>query len=281
MIIYSKRKILFLTIFLSFMFTAINWININNPKPPLIITKQATSINLNENLYRLINFGNNRFFSGILWIITLLESDLEQYKKRDLNSWLFLRFNSVISLDPYFYEAYLTGGKYLSIVKDDTVGASYIFERGIRVFKNDFYLKLNTAFNYYFESGNLKKALKLYEEIKFHPLAKKYFPILPSLVAKFRREKGDDLKDIFQLLISAYSRETNPVIKKKFKHSLYSLKSEIDLNCLNASQSNCKKVDYDGSPYFKDQDGIYKAKKKWKVFKLSERARKKRKKKKK
>ena len=278
MIIYSKRKILFLAIFLSFMFVAINWINKNNPKPPLVITKQATSINLNENLYRLINFGNNRFFSGILWIITLLESDLEQYKKRDLNSWLFLRFNSVISLDPYFYEAYLTGGKYLSIVKDDTIGASYILERGIRIFKNDFYLKLNAAFNYYFENGNLKKALKLYDEIKFHPLAKQYFPILPSLVAKFRREKGDDLKDIYQLLILAHSRESNPIIKKKFESSLYSLKAEIDLDCLNTSKLNCSRSDYDASPYFKNSNGIYKAQRKWKIFKLSERARKKRKK---
>ena len=61
--------------------------------------------------------------SSLLWTHTLLFSDYEHYKNDDLDSWMYLRFNTITDLDPRMYEAYNYGGQYLSIVKDDVFGA--------------------------------------------------------------------------------------------------------------------------------------------------------------
>ncbi|MGZ3810010.1 MAG: hypothetical protein ACXVCE_18140, partial [Bacteriovorax sp.] len=80
------------------------FVNINNEKPLMFISKQDQSINVNTSLITYVNLGLKRLISSSLWISTIIESDIEHYKKKDLNSWMFLRFNSIAELEPDFYE---------------------------------------------------------------------------------------------------------------------------------------------------------------------------------
>jgi len=210
----------------------------------------------------------------MLWVHTLLESDEEFYKKRDLGSWMFIRFNTIAALDKKFYDNYLYGGKYLSIIKDDILGAEEIFRKGLTQFPKDFWLSINTAHNYLFEMGDTIKALKYYDNVKFDPLALKYFPLLPSLVAKLERDRGST-KSAFELLKVAYEKSASEKFKNYYAKKLYSLKTEIDLECLNSlKSSNCDNKDFFDEPYLIGPSGIYYAKYRWQKFEFSRKTKK-------
>ena len=101
----------------------------NNPRPIIKVSEQNSQINFNKNALKVLSLGQARLISSIIWVQTLMESDLEHYKNNDLNSWMYLRFDSITQLDPLFYEAYLWGGIYLSIVKDDAYGAKSLYQK--------------------------------------------------------------------------------------------------------------------------------------------------------
>jgi hypothetical protein len=238
-------------------------------KPNIAVSNEQKIYNLNENIMVVFNLGFSRAISSLLWVHTLLESDEEFYKKRDLGSWMFLRFKTIAALDKKFYDNYLYGGKYLSIIKDDIIGAEELFRKGLKEYPKDFWLSINTAHNYLFEMGNTAKALKYYSQVKFNPLAKKYFPLLPSLVAKIERDRGST-STAYELLKAAYDKSTTKKFKNYYGKRLYALKAEMDLNCLNSLKSTgCSQMDFFGGPYLIDTSGIYFAKYKWKKFKFS------------
>lgn len=234
-------------------------------RPKIQISKQNSTINFNQKYLKLFNFGFSNMVSSWLWVQTLLDSDIEQYQKNDLNSWMFLRFSTIIAIDPKFYEAYLFGGKYLSIIKDDVKGAEFVFNKGLLIFPNDFWLNINAAHNYFFEMGLPELALPLYKKVQFQSIALKTFPILPSLVARLERNRGDS-QAAFDLLSNALKNQTSDQFRKYYEKSLYSLRAEMDLECLNSGKSDCNQNDYFGFPYFKNNKGAYQSKISWKKF---------------
>jgi len=179
---------------------------------------------------------------------------------------MFLRFKTISILDPQFYENYLYGGRYLSIIKDDPIGAKEIYEKGLSLFPNQFWLNFNAAFNYYFELNDILNALKLYQRIQHSEIAKRRAPYLPSLVAKLMMENKRDLHTALKVMTTAYNDapEGSPT-KERFKNSLYSIHAEIDLHCLNQKNTSCKKIDFFGNPYIL-LNGLYKAQYQWKKF---------------
>lgn len=260
-----------ITFILFFLFILQHHINSSLIKPGININKQETAINFKKNLMPLYICGNKRMLSSLLWIKTLIESDIKHYSGSDLNSWIFHRIDTITSLDPDFYNAYYFGGQYLSIIKDDLRGAEFIYNKGIKQFPDDFWLKYHAAFNYYFEMGETKKAGKLYREIQHHPYARKKIPWLPSLVAKIEAEHGD-LKNAFKLLQIAYKTAPPGPIKNKFDSGLYAIKAEIDLKCLNEKFDNqCMKTDFHNNPYIKNAFGTYIANEEWIPFRTSKR----------
>lgn len=242
--------------------------NIDTTIPPLVIPKQESAVNLNEQAMATLSMGNKRMLASLLWVQTLLESDIDHYKKNDLNSWMYLRFKSIITIDPKFYEAYLYGGQYLSVIKDDILGANDILEAGAQVFPEDFWMNYFLGFHAYFEMGDNERAFKYYNRILNNPLTQKRIPFLPSLMARLKVEKGE-YKDAYLLMKGYFEKIPQGPLKEKFKQNLYALKAKIDLDCLNASLGNliCEKQDWDGFPYLKNEKGKYFAQKNWQIFK--------------
>ena len=54
-------------------------------------------------------------------------------------------------------------------------------------------------------------------------------------------------------------------LKDKYYRSLYSVKAEIDLNCLNERKPNCNSYDLDGVRY-KNINGKFVSEKEWEKF---------------
>jgi len=237
-------------------------------KPKIDVSLQEQAINLNPNLLRITSLGQSRLISSLLWIETLLNSDTTHYDQDNLQNWMYLRFNTITELDPKFYEAYLYGGIYLSIIKDDDQGALYIYEKGLKHFPDDYYLNLNASFHYFYELGDIDKSLISLQKIYQNPLAPSY---LPTLYARLKSTKGD-LKSAMTLLFDLYrSAPKGSSLQKSYAQKLYALKAEIDLNCLNSNNKKCALKDFYGEKYQRLENGKYKALLDWKPFKIKKR----------
>lgn len=216
------------------------------PKPTIFVTTQESAINFNTTFLKLGSFGNKRLISDLIWTQTLLQSDVEHYKNKDLNNWMFLRFNTISELDPNFYENYLYGSQFLSVVKDDVEAASILIEKGLSKFPNDYDLNYFGGIMYYFELGNSKRGLELMKKIEHHPRAREYYS---SIIHKLELESGINLKTVYQLVLEQYERTQDKYLKKKLEYDLYAIKAEIDLKCLNNNKTGCDQKDAEGNPY--------------------------------
>lgn len=235
------------------------YISKNSKPPALFVSKQQSTLNINENFWMYFNLGQKRLISSLYWVNTILDSDVDHYKNRDLNSWMFLRFNTISLIDPNFYENYKFGGPYLSIVKDDLSGADIIYNKGLAQYPDDYSLLLNSGFHYYFEQRNLDKAYPILLKLKNNPQAPQY---IISALARIESNRGN-LEDSFIILKEYQSRfQNNSVIYNKINEQLYSIKAEMDLNCLNNKLPNCSILDLDKNPYTLKNQKYY-APKKW------------------
>lgn len=259
---FSSKELLLASLGISF-FIAAGVVHHKFQKPALVLTKQDTALNFNKDVLLLINAGNKRLITDILWIQTLLESDLEHYKKKDLNNWLFLRFEAISMLDPRFYENYLYGGIYLSVVKDDNKSASIIYDKGLTKFPNDYKLNYYSGVNY-LELKNYANAVQLFEKIKDHPDSPKF---MVSLITKLKKDSGTDLNSVFELVLYSYEHTQDPVIKNRLREDLYSIRAELDLECLNTNQMGCNRLDLEGNAYV-ERNGKYEAPRKFQKYGL-------------
>lgn len=239
-------------------------INIAINKPKITISKQDSAINLNPRIVDFFSMGYKRFITSIVWVSTILESDHDHYRKKDNNSWMYLRFNFISQLDEKFYENYAFGGPYLSIIKDDDLGAKAIYDKGLIFYPNDYELILNAGFHYYFELNDLNKAVFLYSRLREFPQTP---PHILSLTGRLVSENGS-LQDAFSLIFELYHKHKyNPAFERRYRQSLYAIKAEIDLTCLNNKLSNCEYNDFSGNPYFLEK-GKYVARESWIPFRI-------------
>ncbi len=246
------------------LFAVAGRIHQKTQKPVIEVTKQDTALNINRNVLLFLSMGNKRLIADTLWVQTLLESDESHYSKKDLNSWMYLRFLNIAILDPKFYENTLWGGMYLSIVKDDVLGAAHIFEIGLDNYPEDYRLNYFAGFNYYYEIGDLAKGSELLTRIQDYPQAP---PFLKSLVNKLRFEVHQDYETAMEFLKVTANQSKDVVLKQKLEGEIYALKAQMDLECLNSNRENCSKIDADGSPYL-FKDGVWKAQTTFKPYRL-------------
>lgn len=220
--------------------------------PPIKIDKQTSALNVDLNFLKFATSPYTLLTTDLLWITTLMESDLEHYKEKDLNSWMFLRFKSITELDPHFLRAYQFGGQYLNIIKDDLEGSSYIFEKGLEVYPNNYELISDAAFLYAFEYERANRAIELYTKALTFPQAPDFFH---SILTKLKYSESLDAKDAFLYLKKVYENTSEGAFKAKIQKDLYSLKATVDLECLNQKKINCDRYDFKGQPYLYKNGG--------------------------
>lgn len=248
------------------LFISNHFINLKD-KPIINITKQESAYNYNPLIYQFVSLGNRRLFADILWISTLLEGDLDHYTNKDFNNWMYLRFDTILKLDPYFLEAYKYGGQYLSIIKDDDLGAKDIYDRGLLYYPDDYFLNWNCGYHYLHELNDRSNSLKCFMKIIYHPSSPSY---LPSLIAKIKAE--ENLKESALVILEESLLKINPNeinLLQKIKNDITKLKIELDLICLNSNKT-CKLYSPEGVTYIK-KGNIYQTEKKFERLKLFKR----------
>jgi tetratricopeptide (TPR) repeat protein len=259
---FLKKNFIF---FLPFLFLTISYeILIQFPRPKVFISKQDSTLNLNYQFLNIVNVGHKRLISSLFWISTILESDITHYKQKDLNSWMFLRFNTISKLEPKFLTNYTFGGLYLSVIKDDLEGASSLYLTGLKNYPNDYDLLKTAGYHFYFEVEDYAHATEVFRKLK-------NFPNLPfsirSTISRLEAQDGD-LSDAYAFLKESLEKApANSDLRKKISTFLYAIKAEIDLTCLNNSKSNCKHDDFYGNKYMY-KDGNYIAVNEWVPFRI-------------
>jgi len=255
----------FLILGLSLSFFGLSvFLNQRLDKPSVYVSKQQLATNPREDFLTLVSFGNKRLISDAMWIHTLLESDEEKYEKKDLNDWMYLRFRTISELDPKFYENYLFGGIYLSIIKDDTSGAALIYEAGLKQFPIDYRLNYNAGFNYYFEMGDFErgfeKLVKL-EHMEQTPMSIRF------IINKLRLQQTNDYDAAMAFLQERLKDVKDGPLKDKITKDIYALKADHDLDCLNKNKQDCSRIDAYGEAY-KKENFKWKAKREYLPYKI-------------
>lgn len=241
-----KKYNLYFTLVIAVSFGITLLIHQSFNRPEIVVRKQDSAKNINRDFLKLFSAGHKRILSSSLWIVTLLEADEEHVRKKDGNSWMYHRFMSIADLEPQLYVNYLYGGQFLSIIKDDLEGAAELYERGLKLYPNDYKLNYNAGFNYYFEMGDYEKGLPKLEEVLKHPEA---HWTMKFLVNKLRFELNNEYDAALEFLKFNITQTEDQALKKKLTQDIYSLKAERDLQCLNENKKNCDRTDAEGSPY--------------------------------
>ncbi len=256
---------------LSLSFLGQSWLTHNLAKPQIIVSKQQSAFNFDAHFLKFFNLGNKRLISSLLWVKTIIESDIEHYKGDPLNSWMYLRFKTIFSIDPWFLRGYRFAAQYLSIIKDDLEGASEIYKQGLSEYPNDYPLNLNAGFHYIYELGKIEEGIHYFEKIMTYPQAPS---ILTSIVARLKSNLGD-LETAFALILSKFQDmpDESP-LKQIYQDRLYAIRAEIDLKCLNEQNNTreCNKLDFAKRPYiYETRWGKYRAQQEWTPFRLKTR----------
>tara|TARA_Y100001954_G_scaffold195145_1_gene210945 strand:+ start:14008 stop:14682 length:675 start_codon:yes stop_codon:yes gene_type:complete len=220
-----KENVIFL-MFLIALFLVHGTLNRRIQLKPINYNFQKYSINFKSEYTKFLNVGLNSFFSKFLWISTVLKLDTAHYKKKDLNSWLFLKLSTITDLDPYFYDAFLYGGQYLSIIKDDPFGAESIYKKGLKNFKDDFWLNLNTGYNAFFELNKKKEGIHYYTEALKNSDSIKYNSHLPFFLTAYFTSKNDN-KAAIKILELSLKNTKDPKLKKALIKKINALRIKI------------------------------------------------------
>tara|TARA_B100000925_G_scaffold290553_1_gene276044 strand:+ start:2249 stop:2923 length:675 start_codon:yes stop_codon:yes gene_type:complete len=193
----------------------------NNIKlPELKIDPELDEINFHEDFYKVVNIGQKRMISSLLWTHTLLFGDIEHIKKKDSFSWMYYRFNGISLIDPLFYENYFLGGQYIGVVKDDVLGSTKLFKRGLDKFPLDIELNFNLGFNYLFYTKEIEKGVVYWKKILAMDNISEKKPLLPIRIINFLKNKEDKLWSVSILKDLAEKNKGTPIgdaYKRKLK----------------------------------------------------------------
>lgn len=186
------------------------------------LSAQERKISLSSKLLQYINLGQKRLISSIIWIETLMNADTEHFDESEgEHSWLFYRFRGIVTIDPKFYEAYLYGAKYLSIIKDEPKGAQIILDKGLDVYPSDYWLHYYAAYNQYIELKNPADSLRHYRFLVNHPKSRKH-PIIHGLYSRILAQE-DSEEDAYWVMYNMYQQLEDPTLKDIYKRRLEKL----------------------------------------------------------
>lgn len=108
------------------------------------------------------HFGFNHILSDSLWIrslqdVSYCDSPLTNQICKG-KSWLYHIFNVITDLDPHFQIVYRIGGLVLSVIISDIEGASLLFDKGVKLYPDDWRLTYRAAYHAIYEENNKEKA---------------------------------------------------------------------------------------------------------------------------
>ena len=217
--------------------------------PDVTVDKQRSSFTVRAELLGLVGVGLKRPIADLMWVKSLLDSDLEHYSGKDLGSWLYVRFMTISLLDPRFYENYHYGSQYLMVVKDDLAGSEDLLRRGLQVYPDDLNLNWHLGFLLAIEKGEVARALPYLDKLRGAPQRP---PQFDSLYTRLRTDFVEHQVAFDYAFEQWQKMPDGDRVKLRLDQHLYTLRALMDLECLNADKPGCRREDWHGNPYVKN-----------------------------
>lgn len=134
---------------------------------------------------RHTSFGYDGALADSLWLRTIQDFDFcgqereqkegglvsEEEEKRShrcQRGWSYYMLDAISELDPRFKIVYTNGATYLSIIVDDIQGATDIYEKGLKVYPEDWILLYRAAYHKLYEEQDVEKAAELFHRAGLH-----------------------------------------------------------------------------------------------------------------
>lgn len=256
--LYKSIARSYLHIFAVLLFSVAVVFNYFSPVKPVNIDRQLHSLSPKASIVRYLNLGNHRSIASLLWVHTLMESDLTHYTQPDLKSWIYVRLNEITVFDPKFWEAYYYGAEYLMVIKNDIAGAEALLTKGLKVFPLNFGLNYKMGYLMAIEKRDPKSAFLYFNRVKNSPERPVFFDSLISKLAYSSLSLADARKLVENNL--KLHTPSSPVYQR-LHYQAYTLKALEDLSCLNSKKPKCNLTDFDGESYiYKEGQWISKRK---------------------
>ncbi len=171
-----------------------------------------------------IAFGMKIQLADSFWLRAIQDFDycdqIVNDKECKGKSWLFHILDLTTDLDEHFFHAFHWGGLALSIIISDYSGASIIFDKGVKLFPNEWLLLYSAAYHALFEEKDKLKASNLYFEA-----AKNGAPKWVRLMAGRLAAESGEKEFAAKILSAMIEMSDDPRYIKKLKKKLEALES--------------------------------------------------------
>lgn len=132
------------------------------------------------------------------------------------DSWLYAVLDLASTLDPKLEPImYQTGGLALSVLVSDIEGAAKFFEKGVRIYPNNWYISYGAAFHALYEEKNKNKAAKLYLQAFDHGA-----PSWTQQLASKLASEGGDTEFAEQIIMDMIAQNKDEKVINRLKSKL-------------------------------------------------------------
>ena len=129
--------------------------------------------------------------------------------------WVYSMMDVITNVQPRFKLAYESGAQFLAIAVDDREGARLIFEKGLKLYPNNWKLNFDAAYLYLWELKDAERA----SELLYQAMKNGGPGYLPSLVAGIYSEMGQ-AQFARHLLMDSLQKELHPGVRDRLLERL-------------------------------------------------------------
>ncbi|MBY0383656.1 hypothetical protein K2X05_00730 [bacterium] len=139
--------------------------------------------------------------------------------------WVYSMLHIMTEILPRFKTAYEVGAPFLSIIVDDREGARLIFEKGIKLYPNDWQLSFAAGYHYLWEIQDPKRSVQLLKQ----SLDNGGPEVITSLIAGLYSEVGQ-AEYAYEILIDALKKDPPKEIRERLKLRLKEVEAVLKAN---------------------------------------------------
>jgi len=222
------------------------WVGTQVRLPRPVLSPQDVHYSVDADIALLASMGLRNTMADVIWVQTLIESDLEHYRGVHLGSWMYRRFELISRLDPIFYENYQHGSQYLMVVKDDIEGARALLNRGLERFPDDMTLNWQMGYLHIFERGDVAEGYPYFAKVHRHPNRPARFD---SIFSRLSAEVVGLPEAHALTLVSWRQQPEGSPLRERLGQILHAMQAELDFACVPTQGRPCRPVDFTGRPY--------------------------------
>jgi len=164
------------------------------------------------------SFGFDNLIADLIWIQLLQVASHEKLKDGKV-SWEYAQLEAITTLDPHFEHAYRFGSAFLSVFREDNLGAKLLLEKWVKYRRNLWITHYLLGYHLYFEMNDYAAASKE----MLTAASMENAPVwLASLGIRLLSESGALVQALNQS-IELYRDITDPIAKFRIEYRVRSL----------------------------------------------------------